>query len=210
MEVNGFPVDASTAVIEDGNLNDIILDALVEVEGLVDSTDILIVSKVKILPINNIRIDASVDSIDTTNNTIEVLGRSFQLTQKTQLEDNSSAKIPRFSLLDLSPLDWVELRGYSKDGNYILSRLVRDDPDDDVHLQAPVDENGIDLNNNTVRLLGITVPTDGNTTEYEDLNNQSIKETKFFSIVAEGKLVKAKWKDFTDTSIPVDELSLEE
>jgi hypothetical protein len=58
--------------------------------------------------------------------------------------------------------------------------------------------------------LGITVPTDGNTTEYEDLNNQSIPEIQFFSIVAEGKLVKAKWKDFTDTSIPVDELSLEE
>jgi len=143
MEVNGFPVDASTAVIEDGNLNDIIPDALLEVEGIVDSADILIASKVKILPIDNIRIEASVDSIDTLNNTIEVLGRIFQLNQKTQLEDNSSAKISQFSLLDLSPLDWVELRGYSKDGSYFLSRLERDDPDTDVHLQAPVDENGV-------------------------------------------------------------------
>ncbi len=79
-----------------------------------------------------------------------------------------------------------------------------------MRLQAPVDENGIDLNNNTVKLLGITVPTDGNTTDYEDLNDQPILESEFFDKVAEGKLVKAKWKDFTDTSIPVDELSLEE
>jgi len=127
MEVNGFPVDASAAVIEDGNVNDIILDALLEVEGTVDSADTLIASKIKIIPIDNIRIEASVDSRDTLNNTIEVLGRIFQLNQKTQLEDNSSAKIPQFSLLDISPLDWVELRGYSKDGSYFLSRLVRDE-----------------------------------------------------------------------------------
>jgi len=208
MEVNGFPVDASTAVIEDGNLNDVILDALLEVEGTVDNADILIASKIKIIPIDNIRIEASVDSIDTVNNRITVLGRSFQLDQKTQLEDNSIAKISQFSLLDISPLDWVELRGYSKDGSYFLSRLERDDPDSDVRLQAPVDENGVGPGS-TITLLGITVSGD-NKTEYKGVNNVTSDEVEFFNLVSEGKLVKAKWKDFNDTSDPVDELSLEE
>jgi len=208
MEVNGFPVNALNAVIEEGDISDIVLDALLEVEGTVDSSGILNASKVKLIPTNTIRIEASVDSVDDVNNSIVVLGKTFQLNQKTQLEDGSSAKISKFSLTDLSPGDWIEIRGYPKDNINVLTRLKRDDPDNDVLLQAPVDENGIGLNN-TVSLLGITVPTDGNTS-YEDLNNLAISEIQFFSTVSEGKLVKARWKNFTDTSIPVDELSLEE
>jgi len=210
MEVNGFPVDASAAVIEDGDINDIVPDALLEVEGIVDSTNILNASKVKILPVDNIRIEANVDSIDLVSNTIQVLDQIFELTGKTQLEDKSSVKIVQFSLLDLSPGDWVELRGYSQDGRYILSRLVREDPDSDVRLQAPVDENGVDLVNKTISLLGITVFTD-NKTSYEDINNQPLigEGEEFFNIVFDGDLIKAKWKDFTSTSVAVDELSFE-
>jgi len=211
MDVNGFPVDASAAVIEDGDINDIITDALLEVEGSVDSTNVLNASKVKILPVDNIRIDANVDSVDLVNNTIQVLGRNFQLTEKTQLEDNSSAQIVQFSLLDLSPGDWVELRGYSQDGIYYLSRLEREDPDTDVRLQAPVDENGVDPVNKTIGLLGITVMTDsiGGITSYEDINNMQITEPVFFNSVVDGDLVKARWKAFMDISLPVDELSIE-
>ena len=63
--------------------------------------------------------------------------------------------------------------------------------------------------NLSITLLGITVVIDSNTS-YEDLNNQPILESQYFSAISEGNLVKAKWKIITSILIPVDELSFEE
>jgi hypothetical protein len=182
---------------------------LVEVEGRVDISNILIASKVKIIPLSNIRVESTVDSVDLVSLSIVVQGQLFFLDEKTQLEDNSIARITEFSLNDLSPGDWVEIRGYELNNVYTLTRLERDDPETDVRIQAPVDENGIDQTNKTISILGITISTNAST-EYEDINDQSMSENLFFSTVQETDLVKAKWQNFTSNTVPVDELSLED
>jgi hypothetical protein len=207
--VNGIPVNASSAIVENGVPAELLLDVLVEVEGRVDISNILIASKVKIFPLSNIRVESTVDSVDLVSLSIVVQGQLFFLDEKTQLEDNSIARITEFSLNDLSPGDWVEIRGYELNNVYTLTRLERDDPETDVRIQAPVDENGIDQTNKTISILGITISTNAST-EYEDINDQSMSENLFFSTVQETDLVKAKWQNFTSNTVPVDELSLED
>jgi len=207
--VNGIPVDASSAIVENGIPAELQLDVLVEVEGRVDVSNILIASRVKIIPLGNIRVESTVDSVDLVNLSIVVQGQLFSLDEKTQLEDNSIAQITEFSLNDLSPSDWVEIRGYELNNVYTLTRLERDDPDTDVRVQAPVDENGIDQANKTISILGITISTNAGT-EYEGINDQPMSENLFFSTVQENDLVKAKWQNFTSNTVPVDELSLED
>jgi len=123
---------------------------------------------------------------------------------------DSIARIPEFSLNDLSPGDWVEIRGYELNNIYTLTRLERDDPETAVRIQAPVDKNGIDQANKTISILGIITISTNASTDYEDINNQPIPENLFFSTVQENDLVKAKWKNFTSNTLPVDELSLED
>ena len=210
-EVNGITVDAGSAAIENGSVTNLQLNVLIEVEGIVDDSNILVASKVKIIPLSNIRLESTIETVDTVNSSIAVHGKVFELDENTQLEDDSSAGISEFSLDDLSAGDWVEIRAYKLDNRLILTRLERDDLESelDVRIQAPVDENGVDQNNKTITILDITVSTDSNT-DYEDVNDMPISESTFFSQVRETDLIKVKWKNFTDTSIPVDELSFED
>jgi hypothetical protein len=208
-EVNGKTVDASGAIFENGNAEELKLDLLVEVEGSVDTPDILNASRIKIIPIGNIRVESAVDSVGADGLSIMVQGQQFILDEKTQLEDKSSARINVFSLSDLSPGDWVDLRSYRLNSQYFLTRLERDDPKSDVRIQAPVDTDGVDPTNKTISLLGIIISTSADT-DYEDISDQPILESQFFNTVQASDLVRAKWKDFTDISLPVDELSLED
>ena len=208
-EVNGKAIDASGAIFENGSEAELQLDLLVEVEGEVDASNVLIASKVKIIPLSNIRVESPVESVDPVNRTITIHGQVFFLDDKTQLEDKSSVQITEFSLSNLSPQEWVEIRGFRLNNQLILTRLERNDPKPDVRIQAPVDTDGVDSTNKTISLLGIIVRTSVDT-GYEDISDMPMLESQFFSTVQASDLVRAKWKDFTDISLPVDELSLED
>ncbi len=210
-EVNGLRVDGENAEIEDGEASDIALNSLIEVEGVIDEAGVLVANKLEIEQINvthSFRIEAPVDSVDATSKTLVVLGITIQVDGKTQLEDESDIEIDEFSLQDLSSGDWVEVRGFVDDSDIFASRVERDDPEDEVRLQAPVDTGGVDALNKTVTILGVSVATDAST-EYEDTDENSLTESQFFTTINEGDLVKAKWEDFTSTTSPVGELSLE-
>ena len=205
MTVNDLQVDASSATIENGTEADLKLDVLVEVEGDVSESDVLIASKIKIVPLSNIRVEASVDSVNLDTQSLFVLGKEFFLDDKTQLKDNSSLEINDFSLNDLFQGDRVELRAFSLDGKFILTRLERDDSDPRTRVQGPV----IEKSANTLTVLGITLSVNGNT-EFKDFDDQPVPtQQEFFDLVQLSDVVKAVWDDFTDTSVPVDELSLE-
>ena len=109
---------------------------------------------------------------------------------------------------NLLPGDQVELRAYSLDGKLILTRLERDDFDanDRTRVQGPVTEKS----GNSLTVSGITLLVD-NDTEFEDANDQPlfISQTDFFALVELSDVVKAEWRDFTATSVPVDKLSIE-
>jgi hypothetical protein len=74
-------------------------------------------------------------------------------------------------------------------------------------LQALVD--GFNSVAKTVTLPGITVSTDP-LTSCEDVDDVPFIDCdQFFATVMMGDLVKAKWLNYTSTSLPADELSLE-
>lgn len=207
-EVNGLIVDGGGATIEGGTAASIALNTSLEVEGVVNASGVLIASEIDIRRQNSVRIEASVDSVNTGVNTLVVLGITLRVDSNTQFEDDSTAELSPFSLQNISPGNWVEVRGYIDNGSILLTRVERDDPDTDVRLQAPVDAGGVDKVGQTVTIQGITVLTDSNT-EFEDSDDMPLLAGPFFDLVMEGDVVKAQWENFTGTNVPADELSIE-
>lgn len=207
-EVNGLAVNGAGAIVEGGLASMISLNTQLEVKGLINNSGVLVASEIKIRPNINIRIDANIDSINPAASSLVILGITFMVDSNTSFEDDSALALTQFSLLDLSAGDRVELRGHRDKGNNLITRLERDDADDDVRLQAPVDSGGIDLMNNRVTIQGITIITDSNT-DFEDANDMPLSTpSAFFTQLVEGDIVKARWKKFTDLNLPVDELSI--
>lgn len=204
--IDDITIDASNAVIENGSAQNLKQDMLVEVEGSVNESGVLEAYKIKIVPLANIRVEATVD--DVAANSITVLGQPFLLDEKTLLKDSSSLGISDFSINDLDQGNWVELRAYKLDDQVILSRLERDDAKPDVRIQGPVES--VDKAVNSVTILGVELFTDAIKTEFKDIDNQPILQSEFFDQVQESDLVRCKWKDFTGISVEVDELSFEQ
>lgn len=207
-KVNGIAINASNAVFEQGSAADLQLNQLVEVEGTV-SSGITNATKVKILATSKIRVESKVDSIDPPTSSITVQGVVFLIDEHTQMEDDSASNIAQFSLADLSPNDYVKIRAYELDNQYFLTRLERTGPETELKIQAFVDSGSVDIGAKTISLLGITISTDFDT-EYEDVNDLPIIEADFFSMVLDGRLIKAKWSTFNSITDPVDELSFED
>jgi hypothetical protein len=213
-KVNGLSVDATEAIalgaIENGTELDIKPGALIEVEGNVNESAVLIASKIKIVPLSNIRVEADVESVNPDS--IVVLGIEFFVDDKTQLEDDSDQQIDKFSLANLSEFDRVELRAFTLDGKFILTRLEREKPDTGIRIQGPVES--INKTIPTLTVLGIDLSVDFET-EFEDSNDlpfnddQALSQQAFFDTVTESDVVKAQW-DGSSILVAVDELSIED
>ncbi len=67
------------------------------------------------------------------------------------------------------------------------ARLERDDPGNEVIVQAPVDS----VTPPDLILLGVLIRTDG-TTRFEDVSDTPLTAAEFFNQVGTGDLVKAK------------------
>lgn len=211
-KVNGVSVDATGASVSGtGVLGN---DLRVEVEGIVDDNSFLQSDKVEIKPSNDISIEATVTGFTAEPNTFTVLDGLVQVrvTESTQMEDKAGANpVQLFGFNNLQIGDFVEVRGFLEGDTVVATKLERDELEPDFRLQAPA--TNIDPINGSLELIGISINTDLDT-EYEDVNDtpfSSPEQENFFDALAvlPGGLVKAKWKEFTSTSIPVDELSLE-
>ena len=114
-KVNGqaVHVSATTVIKVDGNLANVklALNVKVEVEGTVDAAGVLQATKIEIHLGAGAGLRGKVDSIDTANRKLVVLGVQIELAPMARFEDNSSLKLERFSLTDLAVGDTVQLRG---------------------------------------------------------------------------------------------------
>lgn len=174
---------ASTVYVG-GTAADLRLDAKLEAEGTLDATGVLVAAKVVFKRSSSVRLAAPVEAVDTTAQTVRVLGLTVVVNAATRKEDKQSDD-PFFALDDLRTGDWIEVRGYAGtpgSGQVIATRLERDEPEDEVELRGPASE----LQAPRFRILGVSVETLP-ATEFED-GEQRIDATAFFAR-AEGQVV---------------------
>lgn len=196
------PVTTTSATkFVDGTAADLALDVKVEVEGTIDSSGVLVASKVDFEHESTVKLSGPVEAVDATAGTIAALGVTFRVTPTTRIEDQEGDD-QYLNLSDLRVGDWVELCGYpdhAGSSNMIATRLERDDPEDEVELSGPAD-NFVAPN---FEIVGVDIATTPST-EFED-DDTRISSADFFTRAPGHTVdVEGSWDGTTLTAAEVE------
>ncbi|MEK7322954.1 MAG: DUF5666 domain-containing protein [Pseudomonadota bacterium] len=198
----------SATVYENGTAADIAVGKKIEVKGTVGSDGTFTAVEISFRLPNNVEIEGTVTAVNSSANTVTVMGVAVQLNAVTQMEDASDAKQRPFALANLSSGDFVEIRGYMKDGQVIATRLERDDLVSEVLLQGAVAAKADDLS--TLTILGVTVNTSTSAVYRLTSDGPPVSRADFFSAVsANATVVKAKGA-WNGSSIIATEMEIED
>lgn len=181
-DVAGFAVTTTASTtFENGSAAQLGADVLVEVEGALDASGVLVADKIEFGADGSIRIDGIVEAVDSGAGQLTVMTITVAVTANTRIEDKSDADLQPFSLADLNVGDYVEIRGLLDNNTMVVaSRLERDEPETDVSLRGPVSA----VSNPDFVVLGVTVSTSAQTA----FSNTTAGE---FFANADGRIVEA-------------------
>lgn len=215
-KVDGIPVDASGATIVDetgapagGQIDN---NVEVEVEGVFNTSGVVIAERIEVELEDNVEIVAQVVNDPPQGGPIQLFlfGTplvTVEVTEKTRVRDNSSQDLDNFRVADLAQNDWVEIDAFENTGTGQVTalKIERFDPDpdltqQDVSVEGIVDDTNVVLKQLTI--LGMVFATTGATIFHgvADLSG-----------ISDGEEVEVKWKasaGFTQPQL-VDEVELE-
>lgn len=115
---------------ENGSVTDITMGVKMEVQGQLDADGNLVASHVQFRHAAGAEMFAPVDAVSTDANTVTVMGMDIHVNTFTRLCDqqdgNNATPVRYFSLADVMPGDWLEVRYYKDaDGNYMATEVKR-------------------------------------------------------------------------------------
>lgn len=188
-DVSNQPVTTNgQTIFEGGTAVDLALNIKIEAEGVVDAQGVLVAEKIEFKRQTDIRMQALVDSVDAAAGRLVMLGISVEFSATTSLEDKVNDLRP-FSINDINPGDWLEVRGGESsdtDNLLVAVRVERDDPDTEARIRG-IAENVADP---SFEVLGLAIDTAAGT-RFEDELNTLIPPGDFFAAAA-GRLVEAQ------------------
>lgn len=216
-EVNGQRVSTSGSTQFPNGTTSIVAGAKVEVEGTVNSSGVLVATKVKLEDEGSTRVTGRVTAVNGAANTLSVVGVAGQVISATFIEDKSSAQLRPFNLTRLNVGDYVEIRGreLTSPANTVeVYSLERRTFDTRVEVRAKVQS--ADTNTPKVRLLGLdilVVPGNGGgSTECRDAASARVDCATLFGQVVAGTTVlkvRATDADVGTGSITADRIEVE-
>lgn len=163
-ELNGQPVRFTQQTrFEKGSAQEIAEQVMLEVEGELDASGVLIASEIKFEEQASIEIQAGLDAVNAAANTISLLGKTIRVNNSTLIEDDVYGLMQMSQFMQsLRAGDRVEVHAYvDAEGNLVATKLERehDEGTAGVELEGPVDEvpaAGV------LVIAGITVDTGAN------------------------------------------------
>jgi hypothetical protein len=181
-DVGGFTVTTDNQTeYRGGTANDLAENVRVEVHGQRDEQGRLLADEVEFEDEGNVEIDALVDSVDASANQVVMLGITVELSATTRIEDKLSPPMQPFSIDDINPGEWLEIRGTeSAPGTVAATRVERDEPDDEARIRGTA----TNVMDPSFQILGLDIDTDGNT------QFTAVTRAEFFA-TAEGRLAQA-------------------
>jgi len=181
--VAGIPVrtDSNTRY-SDGNAAALAPNVRIEAEGRFDARGTLLASEIKFRTEGDAEIEATVDTIQATENQLIVFGIAVEINSLTLLEDKSDQELRPFTIDDIQPGDFLKIDGYENTGagaTVIATKLERIDAEDQTRLRG-IAQN---IDQPLFELLGVPIFTDSQTDfSAEDV---SISADAFFSSAAD-------------------------
>jgi Domain of unknown function (DUF5666) len=112
-DVAGKPVTTTgSTVYRNGTAADLALNLKVEVEGMLNSSNVLVASVVSFEHNGAIELQAQASAVNASAGTVTLLGVQVTVNSMTRLEDDSSSQVQSFSLGNVSVGDTIQVRGY--------------------------------------------------------------------------------------------------
>ena len=156
-DVAGKPVTTtSSTVYENGNASELALNVKVEVEGMFNSSNVLVASVVRFEHNGSVELQSQVTAVNVTAGTLTLLGVSITVSSMTRFEDDSAASIQNFNLSKVNVGDTIKMRGYENpaaSGMVLATRLEREPPTATVVVEGPF----MAATSPNLTVLGITI-----------------------------------------------------
>ena len=130
----------SSTVYTNGTASTLANNVKVEVEGMLNSSNVLVASAIRFEHNGAVELQANVTAVDATAGTLTLLGVQISVNSMTRFEDNSSAQVQMFSLSNVSVGDTVKVRGFENpvgSGMVVATSLEREPPATSVVVQGP-------------------------------------------------------------------------
>jgi Domain of unknown function (DUF5666) len=140
-DVTGNPVTTNSSTeFRNGSASDLALNVKVEVEGTLDSSNVLVAAVVDFEHNGSVELQSQATQVDTTAGTLTLLGVQVTVNASTRFEDDSSAAIAMFNLSNVAVGDTIKVHGYESpagSGQVLATRLEREPPSATVIVQGP-------------------------------------------------------------------------
>ena len=189
-DVNGAPVTTTAStVFKDGTIGDIAMNVRLEVRGTLDANKVLVANMVEIDHVAVIALAATVEKVDSMNNSLKVLGVDITVDTATRFEDKSSAHIQMFTLKDVNVGDSVMVRGFetpAASGKLQARRLERVAPSTEVEVRGPFTASTAPQ----FQILGVLV--DASSATFGDVEGHMAMTSAEFFAQAPGQVVEAR------------------
>ena len=186
-DINGLRIlTNSNTTFKDGIVNELALNVLTEVEGVINSDSVLVADSVSLLKTEHLAaLEANIDAVDKTNKTLDILGNIVQVDANTVYYDESVERDRFFSFDDITPDAYIDVkvsREPTEDGRYIALRVSREDQEATISFKGVV--SSINLTTGTFGLFNLDMIT-LNTTSYT-YNKQPVDRARFFEVLEQG------------------------
>jgi hypothetical protein len=140
-DVADEPVTTTSATVyHNGTAADLALNVKVEVEGSLNSSNVLVADVISFDRNGGVELQSNVTAVDKTAGTLTVLGVQITVDSTTRFEDKSSAQVEMFNLSNIGVDDTVNVRGFESpagSGKLVATRLDREPPSTEVEVSGP-------------------------------------------------------------------------
>jgi Domain of unknown function (DUF5666) len=140
-DVDGKPVTTTTSTeYRNGTAAGLALNVKVEVEGMLNSSNVLVASIVSFEHNGDIELQGPAANVMATAGTLTVLGVQVTVNSSTRLEDEGSSSMAMFNLSNVTAGDTVRVRGFESpagSGKVVATRLERQPTSTTVIVKGP-------------------------------------------------------------------------
>jgi len=128
-DVGGKPVTTTSSTeYRNGTAADLALNVKVEVEGMLNSSNVLVATVVSFERNGDIELQGPAANVNATAGTLTILGVQVTVSSTTRSEDDSSSAMAMFNLSNVTAGDTVRVRGFESpagSGKVVATRLER-------------------------------------------------------------------------------------
>ena len=185
-DVNGIPIlITANTIFEDGSVNELALNVLVDVEGIVNAEGSLVADTVGLEHVENLpKIEANIESIDFENQTFVTFGQTIHTNISTLFFDESKRQENPFQFNKLRVGDYIDAKLHIEtDGRLVALRLSREEQENDSSFKGIVHD--INTLEGSFSILGISMITDTNTA-YFNTKKEPVDQATFLASIKEG------------------------